>query len=329
MWLHRVLAPFLVSFAAASPAFAQDDASVAKAYDNAAKGLKAFDEDRPAEALSKFSAAYAIMKLPSIALFMARAEAKLGHLVAAAALCDQALGLEDGLGDPEVQEKARQQAKLEREALEQRIPRLVVTLVGAFEQSVSIRIDSVPVISSSLQTGMPVDPGTHSIAAQSGNQLKELQVTLAEGETRTISLRFEPAPAPIIPVTRARTPESTAVTGNDAMRTAAWVSIGAGGAALALWGTTSLWALAKAHDLDKAGAWSVKACDRASDPSKCNDYRQLRAISTASFYVGLVGIATGATLFILAPAEKRKQRGGVPRLNATVTLGGLELEGTF
>jgi len=338
MWLHRdaiskrkwrrsVLLPALLMVTTAK-ASVQEESALAEVYDYTVDGMHAFDANRPAEALSKFAAAYAIMKLPAIALFMARAEAKLGHLVAAMDLCDQALQLENGVGDAEVQQKAREDAKAERDALAERVPRLVATVSGTAEETVIFRIDTVPVALSALRAGLPVDPGKHSIFAQSGNQEKKLEIALLERETKTISFSFEVAAPPILPSMKVREPEES-LPEKTPVRTAGWVSLGIGSAALAVWGTTGLWALAKSRELDKGQPWGVDNCASASVPENCNDYRHLRTVSVIGFYTGLVGVATGTTLLILARDATPKPRGSVRKLNASFGLGGFELQGTF
>jgi hypothetical protein len=328
LWIRRsVLLPTLL-ISSTAKASAQEQAALAEVYDYTVDGMHAFDADRPAEALSKFAAAYAIMKLPAIALFMARAEAKLGHLVAAMDLCDQALQLENGVGDAEVQQKAREEAKAERDALAQRIPRLVANVSGIAEETVIFRIDTVPVAPSALRAGFPVDPGKHSLSAQSGNQKKEIEIALLERDTKTISFNFELPPPPFSPSTKVRVPEAL-LPEQSPMRTAGWVSLGIGGAALAMWGTTGLWALAKSRELDKGQPWGVDNCANASNEGNCNDYRHLRTVSSIGFYTGLVGVATGTTLLILAREGTPKPRGSVRKLDASFGLGSFELQGTF
>ena len=144
-------------------AFAQDDAAVTSAYEFAAQGLKAFEAGQSTAALDKFSRAYAIVKLPSLAVYMARADVKLGHYLAAAALYAEASQLEDGLGDHDVQQTAREEARTEREALLTRMPQLVVQTSGVPLQSVAVQVDGTAVPSAALAVGWLLDPGTHRV----------------------------------------------------------------------------------------------------------------------------------------------------------------------
>ncbi len=328
MRFPRAVAPVFIVLATAT-ALAEENVPLAKAYTYAAEGLQAYDEGRAAEALAKFSAAYSIVRLPSIALFMARAESKLGHLIAASKLCDEAIALQDSIGDPDVQRRAREEAKAEREALNQRTPRLIAVIAGAPVSTIEVKIDANAMSPAPLLAGLPLDPGIHSVIATSGSQERQLQVSLVEHQATTITFEFTPPPvlpeAHGVPVIA---PANIPAEETNPLRTASWVSFGVGGAALALWGTTGLWAMSKSRDLDKGGAWQVENCAQSSDNTKCIDYRHLRTFSTVSFYTGIAGVVTGTTLFIMSPKSKSPHRSGV-RLNTIVGFGSVNIEGTF
>ena len=246
MRLPRALVPLLLLLFA-TKAIAQDDLAVTKAYEFAADGLNAYDAGHPAEALEKVSQAYAILKLPSLAVFMARVHASLRHYEQAAALYAAAQQLEDGPGDHEVQARARQEAQQEREALLARMPRLVVQTPGVTIQAVSFQLDGSAASSVELAQGRPVNPGFHRIIAMSSGRMLEQTEMVQDGATKTIVFTFQPAffTPPKIDTNQ---PSSTEP-GTRALRNATWVSFGIGGAALAVWGTTGIWALVKAHDL--------------------------------------------------------------------------------
>ena len=72
-----------------SVAAGQSDTTVTAAREIARQGLKAYDAGRYEEAADKLSRAYAVVKLPTLALHTARALVKVGRLVEATrADCD-------------------------------------------------------------------------------------------------------------------------------------------------------------------------------------------------------------------------------------------------
>lgn len=304
-------------------AFAQDDAAVTSAYEFAAQfaaqGLKAYEGGQPAEALDKFSQAYAIVKLPSLAVYVARADVQLGHYVAAAALYAEASQLEDGLGDLDdhkVQQRAREEAQTERQALIARMPRLVVQTPGVPIQSVAVQVDGTAVPSAALAEGWPLDPGMHRVTAVSSTQKLERDASVSDGRTETIVFKFQTATATITQeIPPKQVISSPPAPGFRAMRNATWVSFGAGGAALVFWGVAGLVALE-----EKPANW---ACSVASDA-----YCKWRTLSTIGFYTGLAGAATGAVLLLATPGKQSRHQ-STTRVTPWVGLGSAGVQGRF
>ena len=295
------LAPLLFLLAS-SKAFGQDDSAVTTAYEIASQGFDAFKQGDPQLALERFNRAYPILKLPKLAVYMARSHVELGHYTQATALYAEAMQLGDGGGDHEAQERARNEAKQERQQLLARMPRLVVQTPGVPIRAVRFQVDGAEASSDELAAGKPVDPGNHQISAVSGTQRLEQAETIQDGASKTIVFKFQPEMPKGHDITRKPEMEP----GSKALRNATWVSFGIGGAGLAVWGTTGIWALVKARDLDKSGPWDAGACQSAPSPSECDSYRHLKTVSTIGFYTGLVGVATGAVLLVAAPARAKR-----------------------
>ncbi len=305
MRFGRALAPLLLLLVT-STAFSQDDSAVTTAFEQASQGVKAFEAGKPAEALEQFSRAYAIVRLPSLAVYIARSQAKLGHYTQAASFYAEATQLGDGVGDHELQQKARSEAEQERRELLARMPRLVVQTPGVLIQGVRFQVDGVATPPDELAQGKPMDPGLHRVIAVSGPRWLEQAQTLENGATNTMVFDFQPAP-PNPPILAKERPIESP---GGALRTAIWVSFAIGGAALAVSGTTAIWALVDKRDLDNSGRrWDAGACDGGPFPSKCKEYGHLRTVSTIGFYTGLVGAATGAVLLLATPTSKHVQKG--------------------
>ena len=171
------------------PALA-DDKDDARAL--GAAGIVAFEEGRYPEATEKLSQAYALYPASSLLLWWGRALAKQGRLVEASQRLGEAASEalpEDA--DPAMAE-TQQMATSERAEVDQRIAHAMVALDGAGTASTEISVDGKPVTINEGES-LALDPGAHSIAVQlDDGRSGSLQVELEEGETKTVTLSFEP-----------------------------------------------------------------------------------------------------------------------------------------
>jgi tetratricopeptide (TPR) repeat protein len=163
-------------------------------------GKAAYDAGNFVEAKKAFDEAFRLAALHSLGVWSARARVKLGEWVQADERYEKLLKLPLSEGDAAAEGEARQQAAREREELRQRIPRVRIRLEGVQASDVDVSIDGQAVAEGFLLVkkqgpfpngkSLEVNPGTHRIVGVSGDQRKEVSVTLAEGETRDVSLRF-------------------------------------------------------------------------------------------------------------------------------------------
>jgi tetratricopeptide (TPR) repeat protein len=286
---------------------AQDDAAVNEAYTMAAQGIAAFNDGQFAEALDKYTRAFSIVRLPALAVHMARADVKLGRLVAAADLYQQALQLGDGIGAPKVQARARAEAQVERAALLLRIPKLLIRVMGAPPARVKVQVDGATFPPESFESGYLVDPGTHNVTAAFGTQEQEQMAAMAEGAVRELLFAFQPTASPAV-APKPSSPEVDAERGTtSATRTAAWVSFGVGGTGLLFWGTTGLVALSKSNHLKSLNCGgSQPPCPQDEKSS----YGTWKALAGVGFYTGAAGLLTGAALLIAEPSKKKSRDSG-------------------
>lgn len=306
-------------------AFAQQDSEVNTAYQFAADGLRAFDAGSYLESLDKFKQAFAIVRLPSLALYMARANARLGHLLAARELYSEVARLPDGVGDPEVQQAARRAAAAESESLKASIPRVIVNVPEVPHTNIRVLVDAITVPSASATLGWPVDPGPHQITVNLGAQQQTQLAFVVEGESKIVTFRFPTTlPAPL----ELNAPQTEAP-GHSRWTTAGWISLAIGGTAFAVSGVTSVWALKKHGELDDKGPWDVNHCEQASSVSDCQTYGKLRTASTVGFYTGAIGVATGVTLLLLAPAKSTPKPRAQSRVIPLLGLGYAGVQAEF
>lgn len=283
-------------------------------------GAADYAKGRFEPAREKFTRAFAIAKVPRLALLAARANEKLGRLVAAYELYRQAIALErNDLWLAKTQEQAQAEAKQELAALQPRIPRLTIRVEGASAAEVTVSVDGEAVPSALLGIERYVDPGTRSLVGTFGAQQLEQSVILAEGEKKQALLKFEPSDAPAGPDVAAANQTHQSPSGSSAsaaslqvtdsppvgrtQRTVGWVGVGVGAAGLVLGATAGAIVAGKYSDLNE------NCKDRSCDPayeSRVNSYDRWQTLSTVGFIVGGVGLATGITLLLTSPKRESK-----------------------
>ena len=171
-----------------------------------AQGMKAYNAGDYMEAKKAFDQAFKLMPLHSVGLWAARSRVKLGEWVEADEQFERIAKAPIQRGDRGAEEEARQQAVREREELRHRLPRLRIRLEGVGVDEVEVAIDGVPVASDFLLVkkaekekeqsifrngkSLVVNPGDHRIVGVSGEQRKEVSISLNEGQTRDVNLRF-------------------------------------------------------------------------------------------------------------------------------------------
>jgi hypothetical protein len=188
-------------------AHATDDSSRTDARNLARAGKRDFDAGHLEDAQLKFERAYAIAKVPTLALWTARVLVKRGQLVAAAELFRQATQLvPNDLWIGKAQEQAQTDAKRELAELESRIPKLRIHVQGATPGEVELAIDDVRIAGAWLGGDLPADLGRHRLVGKTHTQTLELSIDLAEGESKDAFLKFNEGAFAAAPITNDSTP---------------------------------------------------------------------------------------------------------------------------
>jgi tetratricopeptide (TPR) repeat protein len=303
---------------------------VARATDDSAKGAarelaneakRDFDAGRFEDAGHKFQRAYEVAKVPTVAVWAARALAKCGQLVAASELYRQATRLSPNdlwLGD--VQKQAQADAEKELAELQPRIPRLRVRVEGAAGNDVEVTIDDVKLASALYGAEIPKDPGRRRIVGKRGGDEVEQTIELGEGEHKEAVLTFKAAQAekPAIGETdkprvvqeerreelvtaKPVPPESQLVAASGrTQRMWGWVAVGVGAAGLL---TGAVTGIVVAADSGLRNDCPNNNCP-SSKSDNANTYNLLRNVSTAGFIVGGVAAAAGVTLLLWTPKHE-------------------------
>lgn len=304
--------------------FAVDTATRAAARDLGMEGVEAYERGDYLKAKERLERAYKVLPLPSLALWSARALEKNGLLLDASERYLEATRLStEGAGDPQVQIDAQAEAEEEREALRDRIPKVIVDIQGAPGEEVEVTIDGALVASALYGAGRPSNPGKLEVVARWGSRKISRQVIVKEGDEKKITLTFEgaaaPSPAPVgrpenggapAPQKEAQTqttgasaspPDMAPRKGGSGQKVVGWIGVGVGSAGLVFGTITGFLAMQKNDKL------SANCPDRVCGPDSKVDrwmYNNFRIMSSAGLIAGGVVAATGVTLLVTAPKNE-------------------------
>lgn len=173
--------------AAAEP---RRDPAAAEALFQAAKAdLRAGDW---AAGCAKLLASQSLDPSVSTTLKLARCREHDGRLAEAYALYHQALRDNAGTTVPARREALQRHASRALDALEPRVPRLVIE-VDAAPPGLAVERDGVPIPPEAFGGRLPVDLGLHRLrATAAGYEPFETEVAVAEGEQRAVRITLQP-----------------------------------------------------------------------------------------------------------------------------------------
>lgn len=310
---------------------AQESAAISSARETAKSGIEDYFAGRYDTAQHKLASAFEVVRVPTLALFNARALSKLGKLVEASEFYLTAMRLKSNEGDTETQEQARRDAKQERADLLKRIPRLRIEVIGARPDQVLVQANGTRVAPSLFATGWMVNPGSVRVTGKLGDQQREAVEQFAETETKIVQLRFSPAaevarPLAIHPSV-AEPPGEQRPPSHAYYNTAGWVGVGVATAGLALGTVTGLWAISERAKLDTDESCRDTKCNGAKVGDQVDQYNTLRHVSTAGFIVSAVGAAASVVLFVQDARQQRATQRA--QVKAWVGVGSVGVGGAF
>ena len=329
----------LGSAAVAPPLFAQTPAELAKARTLYKQGLSLEAAGDWGGALAKFEEVGRVKLTPQVRFHIGRCKENLGRLT-------------EALGDYRLAEyEAQQQNAKElgeitksREALEARIPKVVITR-GAGAESATIELDGVEMGQAQIGKEVSVDPGPHRIVAKlRGGQEFEQTVEVAEGETKNVEL--------VAPDDLQKSPEVLPDEGGEVTPPPDEVKFEKTGPGALPWIIGGVGIVG----LGAAGYFAMKRSDTDEELKQfCNpqgvcpeskrslqdDGEQYALMTNIALGVGIVGIGVATVLFITGsggsaespdPVSKRKERKGFQNVRVDVSTGpvtGVNLVGQF
>ena len=295
-----------------------EDATRAAARKLGYDGVEAFQAGQFAIASQKLEKAFAVLRVPSLGVWSARALAKQDKLVEAADRYVEVVRLPLGAGDLAVQKQAQVDAQSELEETQRLTPTLVIRVEGAEEGSVHIKVDGAPLASQLVGEASPLNPGLHQVVGDWAEKHVTVAVTLARREQKQVTLKFggqsgptataAPAAARVEPSSGALPGAASEEPARDttaqpaqARRTLTWIALGAGGAGLALGAVSGALAISKRSTLDQnPGCADDHVCPRELS-GNVNDLNTMRTVSTVGFIAGGVLASAGVVLMLTAP----------------------------
>lgn len=332
---------------------AQTDAERAAARSTAQAGDKAFKAQRYEEAAMYFARAEAIMHAPTLLLFLARSQAKLGQYVKARESYIKVLREQLAPDAPAAFVAAKRSAGEELPAVERKIATLTLVVPDVPLAKLRVTIDDEPVPSAIVGVPYPIDPGEHHVVVQAeGYASDEARVKLPPGQTRDITLALTrtskpqasvigPAKAVPRPSDKdARTdPGSAGDSGSNGMLIGGYVSLGVGAVGIGL-GTLFAVHYVQAQN-DANEAWSAclaKSQQGCQDEALAQETRDLDHEANVkgsqawiAYGVGAAGLATGIALLALGGGNDSSDSSGTnaARVTPYVTANGFGVTGRF
>jgi hypothetical protein len=272
------------------------------------RGVTFFKAQKFGDALAEFRASYAALPSPNSHLYVARCLAQSGDL--SAAFDEFATVVAEAetraLGEAKYA-PTRDTARLERDELAEKIALVSFTITGA-APGATLDVAGRRVAPSEWSKARPFKPGTVEIVVRDPSGAATTRsVQLAAGQRGAVSIDVSaaapaqtaaPVAAPPPP------PKSDAASSRTWMRPAAFVAGGVGAAGLVMFAVGGAIANGTYSKL-KSECGGPCPADRASDVSAGKTEQTVANVGLA---LGVVGVAAGVTLFVLAPRSTEPAR---------------------
>ncbi|XYI03876.1 hypothetical protein ACMHYB_30600 [Sorangium sp. So ce1128] len=267
------------------------------------------DAGQPSRACPKYEESLRLYDSVNTRYFLADCYERVGKMASAWAHFLEVAARVHATGDRAKEAKARERAA----AVRSKVSRLTVVVEAASTPGLEVKRDGTPVGPGQWGVPMPVDPGTHVVAAS------------APGK-RTWTARVEVGPGGATSTLVVRALEDDAGSGEagsagDGRRTLALVT---GGAGVVTVGVGTALAFAAKSRFDESSAFcNGDRCDRRG--MDIRDSAVARAnVATVIFGVGLAAIAGGGVLWLTAKSSATGASIGL-----TPAVGGALVRGSF
>lgn len=246
------------------------------------------------------------------ALFtLAACEAQWGRIASAVEHYEQYLALFEQM-TPETQGKQKGREKTaasQIELLTPKVPKLTITLSDKSPPGSTVKLDGQPIDSAKFGSPVRIDPGEHVVSATAdGVAAEQHRITVAQSEHARLYLDLSPGGTSEVledggDTTPAPPPDEPSSGG---VPTAAYVAGGIGIVGIAVGAVTGFVALGKKSTIDDN--CPDRQCN-AEGREAVDSGQSMATISTIGFGIGVVGLATGVVLWLVAPSGESSNVG--------------------
>jgi hypothetical protein len=312
MWHVRAGLAAAAVTAFVTPAWAQDTAAAVALFE---RGLSAMEAGRYAEGCPALEESYRLEPLPGVLFTSAECHAKWRKLATAVARYQDYLSAFERMPISQQKKQRGRDRTAERQVreLSARVPKLTLVLPESAPPQTKVLRGGVALGRPSLNVALPVDPGEHVLVTQvPGGEAHEQRISIAEGETKRVTLEVRLPETTEPEVVGAPTPsDGTVATPSDrpsaraSLRPWAWIAGGIGVAGIAVGSVSGALVFSKKSEV-------IDNCqDTACNPQgkdAADSAKTLGLVSTIGFAVGGAGIVTAVALLLAEPrAEKPAQ----------------------
>lgn len=284
-------------------------------------GGKLYDGKRFQEALTAFRASYQIVASPNSRLMIARCLRELGK--GAEAYREYEAVAAEARSRGGRYESTAKAADEERADLKAKIA-LVTISVAEPKEGATFKLNDAPLDPALLGKVTAMDPGTYVVTGEAPDgATARAEAAAGPGSQVTLEVRFEAkaeeAPPPPPPPVK-----KEVSTSGLPLRTMAYIAGGVGVVGLGAFAAFGLMSQSKYDDLkDK--------CANGCPPGSQDDIdsgKQQQTFANIGLIVGAVGVAAGATLFVLSLSKPNKEQPG-PDVSLQIGPGSLGVRGSL
>ncbi|MEJ7732156.1 MAG: hypothetical protein WKG00_23475 [Polyangiaceae bacterium] len=290
-------------------------------------------------ALSKFKEVAQVRMTAQVAFNIAECEEHLGKLLAA--LGNYRLASSEAAAPNANAPEVAKQVDARISALEARIPKMTIAR-GEGAETATIELDGVELGSAQIGSPIPVDPGPHTVLGKvNGREGARETVTLAESETKDVSVTIASAPLPKEQPVAPTQPDVLPPPEIPGSKVPGIVVTGLGVASLGAGVVFLILRQGTLDDLDEL-CGGDESCP-PSAKSKADDGKLFTGLAEATIAAGVVGVAVGVVLLatsgkktatatatgVLAPGRQAKPSLRFVGAAPGATAGGASLVGSF
>jgi hypothetical protein len=286
------------------------------------KGFEKFEAADYEAAIDLFGQAEARCHSPRLLVFLGRAHARVGKLLRARELLEQAANEPVTRRSPASFREAQVEARKDLEVLKPRIPVLQALFTGVSAEDLKLTLDGAEVSPADLQRGQELDPGEHTLAAEApGFEPAERHLVLREAVVERLEIALRPIETDSPPPPPPPVPEDSPSIAPPLLAfTVGAIGIGVG-VATGLVSANTVSDIKSRCEGNQCLKSDAPAADRAA---------VYGTVSTVGFIVGGVGVATGIVLLVVRSGGESEPSGGAAaHLGVEVGPGSIRLKGTF